>query len=174
VAYGPAFASILEEGNQYGVPRKPADVSTFVNSLIEVVSSGRMGGGWTFTLGLGLGRIRNWIRGERFAVGAGAHTYTYASYLPSKVLNTLLNIPHFLVSIRNSLLCTPSAVEQQHRLSQRLLPHPAATAPAAADVTKTEEELSEHEASASDTGSEADVDSNSSGHDGVASSWIKA
>jgi hypothetical protein len=71
VAYGPAFSSILEHGNQFGVPRKPAHVSVFVNSLVEVVSGGSRGGGWAFTLRLGLGRARNWIRGERFAVGAG-------------------------------------------------------------------------------------------------------
>jgi len=74
VAYGPAFSSILEEGIQYGVPRKAADVSTFVNSLVEVVSGGRVGGGWPFTLGLGLSKVRNWIRGERFAVGAGGNS----------------------------------------------------------------------------------------------------
>jgi Fungal family of unknown function (DUF1776) len=71
VAYGPAFSSIVEEGHQFGVPRKPTDVSVFVNSLVEVVSGGSKGGGWAFTLRLGLGRVRNWIRGERFAVGAG-------------------------------------------------------------------------------------------------------
>jgi hypothetical protein len=71
VAYGPSFSSMLEEGSQYGVSRKPADVSKFIDSLVEVVSGGRKGGGWHFTLCLGFGRIRNWIRGERFAVGAG-------------------------------------------------------------------------------------------------------
>jgi hypothetical protein len=172
VAYGPAFASILEEGNQYGVPRKPADVSIFVNSLVEVVSGGRKGGRCAFALGLGLGRVRNWIRGERFAVGAGARTYTYASYLPSKVLNTLLAIPHFLVAIRNSLLPSPP---QPSPPPQPVGPPPpaVATAPPAPNVTNSAEELSEHETSASETGSEADVESNS-GHEGVGSSWIKA
>jgi hypothetical protein len=52
-------------------PRKARDVSTFVNSIIEIVSGGRKGKGWTFTLYLGVGKFRNWIRGERFAIGAG-------------------------------------------------------------------------------------------------------
>ncbi|KIM79608.1 hypothetical protein PILCRDRAFT_823146 [Piloderma croceum F 1598] len=170
VAYGPAFSSILEEGRQFGVPRKPADVSIFVNSLVEVVSGGSKGGGWAFTLRLGLGRVRNWIRGERFAIGAGAHTYTYASYLPSKTLNFLLGIPHFLVSIRNSLLPRPPTVAQPSPPPPTQPP----LAPPAAEVDKAVEELSEHDASASETSSEVDVESNSSGHEGVESSWIKA
>ena len=69
VAYGPAM---LEDWYQYGVSRKPADISTFVDSLVGAVSGGKKGGGWPFALCLGFGRIRNWIRGgERFAVGAG-------------------------------------------------------------------------------------------------------
>jgi hypothetical protein len=189
VAYGPAFSSILEEGNQYGVPRKATDVSTFVNSIIEIVSGGRKGKGWAITLYLGVGKFRNWVRGERFAVGAGgkrhapsfdrvnslcitAHTYTYASYLPSKVLNLLLGIPHFLISIRNSILGS-AVVQPTLPPPGPVVPPPAvATAPPAAEVNKVAEELSEHEAS--EAGSEADVESNSSGHDGVESSWIKA
>ena len=193
VTYGPAFSSIVDEGSQYGVPRKPADVSTFVNSLVEVVSGGRMGGGWAFALGLGLGRVRNWIRSDRFAVGAGgnlhftflgaigyahllfitARTYTYASYLPSKVLNALLGVPHFLVSIRNSFLPRPPTVGQPQPSSQPPVVHPQPAAPAGADVSKAADELSEHGASASDTGSEADVESNFSDHEGIGSSWIK-
>lgn len=75
VAYGSAFSSMLEEGYQYGAPRKPTDVSSFVDSLVEIVSGGRKGGGWHFTLCLGFGKIRNWIRGERFSVGAGGKSY---------------------------------------------------------------------------------------------------
>jgi hypothetical protein len=41
-------------------------------------------------------------------------------------------------------------------------------------MEKAVEELSEHDASASETSSEVDVESNSSGHEGVESSWIKA
>jgi hypothetical protein len=110
VAYGPAFSSILEEGNQYGVPRKPADVSTFVNALVEVVSGGRKGGGWAFALGLGLGRVRNWIRGERFAVGAGG-TF-YLSYFDANKLLIVLVFQHTLTHTRRTYLpkcLTPSS-----------------------------------------------------------------
>jgi hypothetical protein len=32
-----------------------------------------------------------------------AHTYKFASYLPSVMLDTLLNVPHFLIGLRNRL-----------------------------------------------------------------------
>lgn len=121
ITYGPAFASILQETsrprtqwevvkssfknrNRYGVPlRKPADLSIFVSSIVGVVSGGRFG---PTLLGfeIGLGRVRNWIRGENFSVGAGAYTYRMASHLPSLLLDGLLSLPHFLISIRNRLL----------------------------------------------------------------------
>lgn len=75
VAYGPAFSSILEQGRQYGVPRKPTDVSHFVNALVEVVSGGQKGSGRPLALTLGLGKLRNWIRGDRFAIGAGGKLF---------------------------------------------------------------------------------------------------
>ena len=85
VTYGPAFASILhgvppptsrwdafsalfKNGHQYGVARRPTDVSVFVDKLVGVVTEGRHD---TTSIDLGLGKIRNWIRGERFSVGAG-------------------------------------------------------------------------------------------------------
>jgi hypothetical protein len=85
VTYGPAFASILHDvppptsrwgafstlfksGHRYGVARRPTDISVFVDNLVGVVTEGRHG---ATLFGLGLGKIRNWIRGERFSVGAG-------------------------------------------------------------------------------------------------------
>ena len=85
VTYGPAFASIvhgippptsrwdafsglLKNGPQYGVTRRPTDVSVFVDCLVGVVTEGRHGATW---IDLGFGKIRNWIRGERFSIGAG-------------------------------------------------------------------------------------------------------
>lgn len=92
-----------------------------------------------------------------------------ASYLPSCILNALLIIPHYIVSIRNSLRPVPPAISQSN--PQKPLITPAvATAPPVLGVDKAAEELSEHEASASETGSEADVESNSSSVDG---SWIQ-
>lgn len=84
LTYGPAFASmshrasapktlwhsIFEDGHRYGIPRKPTDVTEFIDSLVGVVSGGRFGPS-LYGFGLGIGRIRNWIRGERFSVGAG-------------------------------------------------------------------------------------------------------
>jgi hypothetical protein len=86
LTYGPAFVAVANppapsqstfsnifQGTsfEYGVPRKPADVSVFVNHMVGVVSSGRQGMPCMFGLGIGIGKIRNWIRGERFSVGAG-------------------------------------------------------------------------------------------------------
>jgi hypothetical protein len=106
MVYGPAFYSIFEQGSRYGVPRKPADVSAFVNSLVEVVSGGRKGRGWAFTLGLGLGRARNWIRGERFAVGAGGTLYL----IPRGVKSLLIVIAsqHLLTRMRH--ICHPKCL----------------------------------------------------------------
>lgn len=93
LTYGPAFASALQGSptarppstkstpwqgfialfkgtGRYGVPRKPTNVSVFVGNVVDVVGSGR-GVHRVFGIGLGLGRIRNWMRGERFSVGAG-------------------------------------------------------------------------------------------------------
>ena len=39
-----------------------------------------------------------------------AGTYAFASYLPIPVLDILLNIPHFLMGIRNALLPVPPRV----------------------------------------------------------------
>jgi len=87
ITYGPAFAAISHSGatepktswtavlgrggeTQYGVPRKPTDVQVFVDNIVGVVSNGAYGPSF-LGLGLGLGKVRNWIRGERFSVGAG-------------------------------------------------------------------------------------------------------
>ncbi|KAF7970220.1 hypothetical protein HWV62_24750 [Athelia sp. TMB] len=180
VAYGPAFSSVMEQPSA----RRPADVSDFVNSLVQVVSGGRKGGVWPFTLGLGLGRFRNWVRGERFAVGAGARTYTLASHLPSSMLDILLSLPQLLISVRNRLLPVIPAITQPYPPPQQpaappvipatalVVPEPTAPtvgkAPSEPEVTI--EELSDHDIS-SDTGSEADVES---GGENVESSWIKA
>jgi hypothetical protein len=86
LTYGPAFAAIANpqvhsqsifknifKGGSfdYGVRRKPTDVAVFVNNLVGVVSGGRKGNTCMLGLGNSIGRLRNWIRGERFSVGAG-------------------------------------------------------------------------------------------------------
>ncbi len=87
ITYGPGFAAMAQQSitpkskwetftgyfqndAQYGVARKPTDVKVFVDSIVGVVSNGQFG--WSF-LGFNLcfGVVRNWLRGERFSVGAG-------------------------------------------------------------------------------------------------------
>ncbi|KAL0061040.1 hypothetical protein AAF712_012161 [Marasmius tenuissimus] len=170
ITYGPAFAAITEsvhsERREYGVSRRPSDVKVFANGIIAIVSNGRLGVSSTSFLSW-LSRPR-WFLGERFSVGAGARTYKVASYLPNLILDTLLNVPHFLISVRNAILPTQPFVQ------------PGSTAPASASLAperrQDEESASSNEVDHSDheTGSEADVESNSSGEvsSGVDSSWV--
>ncbi|KAJ7721544.1 hypothetical protein DFH07DRAFT_946852 [Mycena maculata] len=180
LTYGPSFASLSHavaelpsksawssafsdsDAHAYGVPRKPTDSSVFVNNIVSVVSGGQFGSS-VFGIGLGIGRLRHWIRGERFSIGAGASTYKLASFLPPLLLDTLINIPHFLISLRNSLL----PVQPFVRLPPPLPPVRPAQAPL--EAARTEEDESGNDVS--ETGSEADVESNSG--DGVrAGGWV--
>jgi hypothetical protein len=91
LTYGPAFAAIsqrhpddadvraLYSNASYGVPRKPTDVGVFVHSVVNVVSNGRFGPK-LFGYDIGLGRLRNWMRGERFEVGAGGLCFAVCAY----------------------------------------------------------------------------------------------
>lgn len=51
--------------------------------------------------------IGGWWRGQRFSVGAGAYTYTLASRLPTRLLDTLLAIPHRLTTFHAYLSGQP-------------------------------------------------------------------
>lgn len=196
LTYGPSFAylshevaelpsksrwgSAFSEAHSYGVPRKPTDVSVFVDNIVGTVSGGQFGPS-IFGIGLGIGRLRNWMRGERFSVGAGgklvlilviqreltfitASTYKFASFLPPLLLDTLISIPHFLISVRNALLPVQPYVR-----------HPPPRLPAvlrAQDppvATRNEEEESGNDLS--ETGSEADVESDPGDGAGVGS-WV--
>ncbi|EAU88708.1 hypothetical protein CC1G_01081 [Coprinopsis cinerea okayama7 len=122
VIYGPAFASVLQEqppaslwdslkslfdeDRRYTVSRRPVRASTFVEKIIAVVSGGRTQGPFICGHDVGIGYVRTWLQGDRFAVGAGALTYRLASYLPSLLLDTLLNLPYLLIGLRNRLLPT--------------------------------------------------------------------
>jgi len=89
LTYGPAFASIAQAGGPsrptsrwktvkavlegkvpFGVRRRGWNVSVFVDRIVGIVN-GRNGISSMIGLGLGVGRIRDWIRGEWVAVGAG-------------------------------------------------------------------------------------------------------
>lgn len=74
LAYGAAFSSILQNGTQYGIPRAPASLHTVAGTIVEIVSGGQKGRG-DIIFRLGLGKFRNWLRGERFSVGAGGKAH---------------------------------------------------------------------------------------------------
>lgn len=97
VIYGPAFVSVMGEkpqvssrlerlrslvqnGYGYGTPRKETDLSVFADNIVGVVSGGRYGPS-LFGLGLGIGRIHNWIRGERFSIGSGGKCHLCSLYI---------------------------------------------------------------------------------------------
>ena len=104
---------------------------------------------------------------RRFPAG----TYAAASHLPAILLDAILNLPYFLVSIRNALLpiaphviapAPPAPARAQARA-----PQPAAAASSSTSEKQAEGPDSEHEINSSDTGSEADVESNEGGE-----SWV--
>ncbi|OCH85708.1 hypothetical protein OBBRIDRAFT_762634, partial [Obba rivulosa] len=180
-AYGPAFVNAVHVA-RHGVGRKPTDVSVFVQTIVDIVSNGQKSDatGFAAVLRLGLGRVRECVFGNRVVVGAGAGTYAVASYLPSIILDTLLNLPHILASLRNSVVPIPPRV-----LPQRPLPPvngPAAVA-AHATVPQVEKRLVEESQSSdpepvpeqeqlSETSSDADVESNSGYGSAVGESWV--
>lgn len=120
--YGPAFisslqgdepisawdsiTSLFDEDRRYSVSRRPASASAFVDKIVAAVSGGHQTGPSICGHNIGLGYVQNWLRGDRFAVGAGALTYRMASYLPSLLLDGLLNLPYYLIGLRNRLLPT--------------------------------------------------------------------
>lgn len=198
--YGQAFTALRE--TSMGQSRRPEDISVLVNNIVGVVSAGTKTKMASKTIcgicvGVGYEKIRDWIRGDRFAVGAGAGTYTLASFLPGMVLDGLLNLPHILVGVRNWLLPVPPA--QPHTVPKVARSVPSSTAvsvvlpPSSLTVSRTPlvshssppeavapvleqteplsepEDISEHE-----TGSEADFESNSGDGDAstVESSWV--
>ncbi|EKM82586.1 hypothetical protein AGABI1DRAFT_52867 [Agaricus bisporus var. burnettii JB137-S8] len=193
LAYGPAYASVLQgtaatsARTLNGHPksawqtfvavfkdtnrtaRKPTDVPVFVKNIVSVVSGGR---GGCRLCGIEPGRIKNWIRGERFSVGAGAQTYKLASHLPSSLLDVLLNVPHVLVGIRNYLLPSqpfvlpPGDSAAPTRPKSKVISNAASQA-SSQSVIEPQPESPEHE----ESGSDHEVESISG--DSVAdSSWV--
>lgn len=101
-AYGTAFGSLLEHGGHQRIRRQPSNVADFVETVVDVVSSGRKSrnGLSPYALRRGLGTLHELVRGDRVVVGAGgmyafsqrmldadymraAGTYALASYLPA-------------------------------------------------------------------------------------------
>ncbi|KAI5124295.1 hypothetical protein M0805_008903 [Coniferiporia weirii] len=90
--------------------REPTTVDAFVRTLVKTVGRNIVKGERKSTIVIGL---RLWasglyrlIQGSRISVGSGATTYAVASYLPTAILDTLLSLPAFLVSVRNRYLPT--------------------------------------------------------------------
>lgn len=88
VTYGPSFASVsfqnaprpsstLGGSTSHGLLRKPTDISVFVHSLLGVVAND-LGGPKLFGLDLEIGTLRSWIRGDRFATGAGGWSFLFS------------------------------------------------------------------------------------------------
>jgi len=80
--------------------RRPSDVSVLSKMLLGIVNERGCrcsGGGW----------LLDWMRslwlGNRRRVGAGALTYTVASWLPGFILDFLLTLPYRLDNLRISL-----------------------------------------------------------------------
>ncbi|TFY51656.1 hypothetical protein EVJ58_g10454, partial [Rhodofomes roseus] len=138
VAYGTAFEAVVEEGMQYGMHRKPTDVSVFVKTIVDVVGGSRKSSKSVIgtMVHLGLGRIRDFIRGDRVVVGAGVYAYAAGSSHSPRA-------------------CPP-------------LPPPAEPQPAVQEQA-VDSDPEQHD-NASETGSEADVESNAGS--GVGESWI--
>ena len=89
------------------------------------------------------------------------------------LLDAILNVPHFLVSVRNALLpVQPHIILPQSAYVPPVPPSaPAPEAPALEQKQATQERAadSDHD-NASENGSEADVESNAGS--GVGESWI--
>ncbi|RDX47034.1 hypothetical protein OH76DRAFT_1406420 [Lentinus brumalis] len=162
-AYGAAFGSQLEQG----VRRNPSDTSVFVDAIVDVVSNGRKSGRACRSYPA-FAALRQFVRGDRIVVGAGAHTYAFASYLPPLLLDALLNIPYFLASIRNALLPIPPRVTVPPPAAAAAQPPPPPPPASVGKLLEAPSSGTDSEPEHSETGSEADVESNS----GVGESWV--
>ena len=102
-----------------------------------------------------------------------AGTYAFASRLSPIVLDTLLALPHVLLSIRNALLLTPPTLPHP---SPKPLQPPSSESrkvvPTATSATTSDHEPPSDIDGLSDPGSDADIESNSGYGSGVGESWI--
>lgn len=191
--YGQSFLTLNGRDTQVGKSRKPTPVSHFVRTIVNVVNGQSYGDGPSIPFVSALYKLRNWLRGDRIPVGAGARTYVLASNLPSSILDVLINLPHFLISVRNGLLpvtptrtvptdqLPPPATRQQQNFVAKIhetsispsLGH-AKTEPVPIMATEArDEESSSGDEKQSNPGSndDADVESNA-GDPSVESSWV--
>lgn len=107
-----------------------------------------------------------------------------ASWLPAFILDTLVNIPHFLMSIRNALLPVPPRLilpDPAPHAPRVVLPDPITApshlvppglAPQKSDIEDPVSDQEHQQDPESEAGSEADVESNEGYGSGVGESWI--
>lgn len=90
-------------------PRRPTDPQRFADAVLRVVGGSQIFFGpnapqrslfVNSLLALSI-TAGDWWRGNRFSVGAGAGTYTAASYLPLWILDPLILLPRRLVAYRD-------------------------------------------------------------------------
>ncbi|KAI0312381.1 hypothetical protein OF83DRAFT_1067259 [Amylostereum chailletii] len=171
MAYGPAYASIVE-GPDPVARRKPASVHVFVDGLVDIVLHGHKRRVSVFGIPLPLGLLTQWVSGGRYAVGAGATTYSLASYLPRATLDAILNLPYLLLSIRNTLLPIPPRVISSGPRSLPTASPAAPVTPGPASTTAQDSPPTSDQDHDSENGSEADVESNGGDGVGVGESWV--
>jgi hypothetical protein len=214
--YGQSFLTFNGGNVRVGKSRKPTPVSHFVRTIVNIVNGQSYGNGSNIPLlASAFYKLRSWLMGDRVSVGAGgelfmrcdlrpgprslmrfssaAGTYALASKLPSFILEGLINLPHFLISVRNGLLPVtptrtipanqlPPPVTQQQKAVTKTHERPispsqkhAKVSSAATVTTQTrDEESSSGDETRSNPGSndDADVESNAGDASVVESSWV--
>jgi len=191
--YGQSFSTVNGRNVQAGNSRKPTPVSHFVRTIMNIVNGQAYGSGPSTPLLVGaFYKLRGWLRGDRISVGAGAGTYALASKLPSSILDALISLPHFLISVRNALLpVTPTRTVPVDKLpppvTQQVIvmkthegpipPSPAheevRSTSAVATQTHDEESSSGDETRSNPWSSDdADVESNAGDASVVERSWV--
>jgi len=128
-----------------GTMRRPTDVGVLSRTLLGIVNEKRCG--W----------LLDWMRslwlGNRRRVGAGAFTYTMASWLPGFILDFLLTLPYHLENLRLSL-------QEAHQMESRDEPEIQPTLEGTPLIQKKTEEVQEEEGDER-VSTESDVDSGS-------------
>lgn len=171
LAYGPAWELTLE-GSGHRFRRKAQKADVFVNDVLQVVSYGRIRSMSICGLQLNVWSVFDWMRGGRYAVGSGALTSCIVSHLPGSVLDIIISVPYFLLSIHRTLSQTrPPATASELELAATPSTRPSPPeAPANVGKESTDSPPTSSERDGSENGSEADVESNDGV--GVGESWI--
>lgn len=133
-AYGPAYeAALIHSSTVSAIPnpkrhkrprpprRQPTDIDTLIASILPLVHAHRTSRAVWHPLYIVTHLSKTWrriglyFRGYRISVGAGAGTYTIASFLPYWLLDAILALPATLVSWKHTLMPPPPT--HSHSLS---------------------------------------------------------